>query len=249
MIGTSLYVLQEKLLFRPTVLAQDYRFNFSHPFEELFLDTKDNAIINAVHFKAKDSKGVILYFHGNAGDLSKWGTIAEYFVGKNYDVFVMDYRSYGKSTGTLSETALYDDAQICYSLLKEHYPENKITIYGRSLGTAIAAKVAANNSPKQLILETPYFSIVDVAKTRFPFMPVSLMMSYQFPTHQFISNVTCDIHIFHGTNDYVVPFSSGERLFNSSPKDKTSFSIIKNAGHNNLIDFKLYHDKINVLLP
>ena len=249
MIGTSLYFFQEKILFRPTVLTQDYQYNFNHPFEELFLKTEDNAVINALHFKAKDSKGVILYFHGNAGDLSRWGTITEYFVNLNYDVLVMDYRTYGKSTGTLSEQALYKDAQMCYNVLKTSYNEDQITVYGRSLGTGIATKIAAINSPKQLILETPYYSIIDVAKTRFPFMPVSYIMNYELPTHQFINDVKCNIHMFHGTADYVVPYGSGEKLFRVSPKDRTIFTTIENAGHNNLIDFELYHQKIKSILP
>jgi uncharacterized protein len=248
MIASSLYFFQEKILFRPTVLAQDYQYNFSYPFEELFLETEDNAVINALHFKARNSKGVILYFHGNAGDLSRWGTITEYFVSLNYDVLVMDYRTYGKSTGTLSEEVLYKDAQMCYNILKQSYDENQITVYGRSLGTAIAANVAASNNPKQLILETPYYSMVDVAKTRFPFMPISYLLNYELPTHQFINHVKCNIHMFHGTNDNVVPFSSGEKLFKVSPQDRTTLTTIKNAGHNNLIDFELYHQQIKILL-
>ena len=249
MIGTSLYFFQEKMLFRPTTLAQDFQYSFNHPFEELFLKAEDGAVINALHFKSKESKGAILYFHGNAGDLSRWGTITEYFVNLNYDVFVMDYRTYGKSTGILSEKALYNDAQLCYDALKTSYNENEITIYGRSLGTAIATKTAASNNPKQLILETPYYSIVDVAKIRFPFMPVSYLMNYELPTHKFINDVRCPIYMFHGTDDYVVPYSSGEKLFNGSPKDQVIFVTIKNAGHNNLIDFDLYHQQIKVILP
>jgi len=248
MITTSLYFFQEKILFRPTILAQDYQYNFSYPFEELFLKTKDDAVINALHFKARNSKGVILYFHGNAGDLSRWGTITEYFVSMNYDVLVMDYRTYGKSTGVLSEEALYKDAQMCYNVLKQTYNEDQITVYGRSLGTAIATKVAATNTPKQLILETPYYSIVDVAKSRFPFMPISYLMNYELPTYQFINDVKCNIYMFHGTNDNVVPFSSGEKLHQVAPQNRTTFTTIKNAGHNNLIDFELYHQQIKVLL-
>ena len=114
MVGTLLYFMQEKLMFFPTVLSQNYKYQFNHSFEELFLRTDETTIINAIHFKVEKPKGVILYFHGNAGDLSRWGTITEYFVEKNYDVLVMDYRTYGKSTGVLSEKVLYSDAQYCY---------------------------------------------------------------------------------------------------------------------------------------
>ncbi len=249
MIGSALYFLQEKILFRPTVLNQTYVYKFSHSFEELFLKADDNAVINALHFKAEEPKGVILYFHGNAGDLSRWGNITTYFVEKNYDVLVMDYRTYGKSTGALSEHALYSDAQMCYDYLKDRYNENDITIYGRSLGTGIGTYIAANNKPKQLILETPYYDIPDVAKQRFPLFAVNAMLHYKLPSYEFIQDVTCKISMIHGTDDYVVPFKSGEKLFMVAPKNLTSITVIEKGSHNNLIQFEAYHNKIKEILP
>ena len=249
MIGTALYFLQEKILFRPTVLNQTHVFKFSNPFDELFLKSEDNAVINALHFKAEESKGVILYFHGNAGDLSRWGKITEYFVDKNYDVLVMDYRTYGKSTGALSEHALYGDAQLCYDFLKELYAEKDISVYGRSLGTGIATYIASKNKPKQLILETPYFDIPDVAKHRFPFFAVNSLLHYKLPTNEFVQNVTCKISMLHGTDDYVVPLKSGEKLFKVAPQNLASFTVIENGGHNDLIKFDSYHSKIEEILP
>jgi fermentation-respiration switch protein FrsA (DUF1100 family) len=249
MIGTTLYFLQEKIIFRPTVLNKSYVYKFSFPYEELFFKADDGAVINALHFKAENSKGVILYFHGNAGDLSRWGKITTYFVEKDYDVLVMDYRSYGKSTGTLSEHALYSDAQLCYDYLKEHYKENEISVYGRSLGTGIATYTASKNKPKQLILETPYYSIIDVAKYRFPFFAIEQLIHYKLPTHEFIKNVDCKISMLHGTDDYVVPFKSGEKLFQVAPQNFTSFTVIENGSHNDLIKFDSYHTKIKEILP
>ena len=249
MIGTSLYFLQEKVLFRPTVLNQNHVFKFSNSFEELFLKTDDKAIINAIHFKVENPKGVLLYFHGNAGDLSRWGIITEYFVDMNYDVLVMDYRTYGKSTGTLSEHALYSDAQFCYNYLKERYIENEISVYGRSLGTGIATFIASVNNPRQLILETPYYNIIDVAEHRFPLFPVKYLMHYKLPSNEFIQKVKCHISILHGTDDYVVPIKSGEKLFEISPQDLTTFTAIENGSHNDLINFETYRKKIQEILP
>ena len=248
MVGTLLYFLQEKMLFHPTVLSQDFKFEFSHPFEELFLKTDDGAVINAIHFKTENPKGVILYFHGNAGDLSRWGIIAEFFVEKQYDVLVMDYRTFGKSTGALNEKAFYKDATYCYNYLKEEYGEHDITVYGRSLGTALATYIASRNKPKHLILETPYYSIGDVAQFRFPIFPTKYLLKYKFPSYQFIQKVECPISIFHGTEDHVVPFSSGKKLFEMAPKHHKEFIIIEGGNHNNLIDFTLYHNQIKKLL-
>lgn len=248
MFISSLYFLQDKLMFLPTFLAQDYQYQFNFPFEELFFKTEEDAIINALHFKAENPKGVILYFHGNAGDLSRWGTIVEYFVAKNYDVLVMDYRTYGKSTGTLSEAAFYHDAQFCYDYLKERYEESEITIYGRSLGTGIATYIASRNQPKQLILETPYYSMVDVAKRRFPIVPVKQLMRYELPNHKYIKLVKCPITMFHGTDDKVIPLESAEKLFRSLSNDKVNFTVIEDGNHNNLIDFEAYHNVVDKVL-
>lgn len=248
MVSTLLYFLQEKMLFLPTVLDQNYVFEFSQPFEELFLKTDEDAIINAIHFKAENPKGVILYLHGNAGDLSRWGTITEYFVEKKYDVLVIDYRTYGKSTGTLSEQALYNDVQFCYNYLKARYNEDSITLYGRSLGTGMATYLASKNKPKQLILETPYYSIADVAQSRFPMLPVKKLLKYKLPSFQYIKKVSCPVLIFHGTEDLVVPYQSAKKLFETSPKPKTTFITIKNGTHNNLKEFEEYHNAINSFL-
>lgn len=247
-VGSLLYFLQEKLLFLPTTLEQSYRFDFVHSFEELFLNTDEGAIINAIHFKVENPKGVILYFHGNAGDLSRWGTVAEYFVGMEYDVLVMDYRTYGKSVGALSEQAFYDDAQFCYNYLKGFYAEHEITLYGRSLGTGIATYLTSKNNPKQLILETPYYSITDVAVSRFPMFPVAKLLKYKFPNFQFIEQVKCPITIFHGTEDEVVPFHSSKKLYETAPKALTTFIEIDGGNHGDLIDFEVYHSQIKKVL-
>ncbi len=247
MIGSALYFFQEKLLFFPSTLKKNYQYQFQYEFEELFLKTDKNTIINALHFKVESPKGVILYFHGNAGDLSRWGTVAEYFVAQDYDVLIMDYRTYGKSIGKLSEDAIYSDAQYCYDYLLKQYSEDEITVYGRSLGTGIASYVASKNNPKQLILETPYFSILDVAKDRFPILPVKQLLKYQFPTYQFLPKATCPITIIHGTADAVVPYASGEKLSELNIEN-LNFITVEDAGHNNLIEFEAYHSIINTIL-
>ena len=248
MIGSSLYYLQEKLMFFPSELEENFQYQFNYPFEELFLKTDDAAVINALHFKAEESKGVILYFHGNAGDLSRWGIVTEYFVEKNYDVLVIDYRTYGKSKGKLSEVAFYLDGQFCYDYLKQQYSESDIMLYGRSLGSGIATYLASKNNPKQFILESPYYSIMDVAKHRFPIFPLKKLLRYKFPSYEYIKNVKCSISIFHGTEDAVIPIKSAKKLYDVCFKDKTEFTIIEGGGHNHLVEFKEYQERINKIL-
>jgi fermentation-respiration switch protein FrsA (DUF1100 family) len=237
------YFFQEKLIFLPTKLSQEYTYTFQADFDEIFLQTDDGANLNALHFYAKDPKGVILYFHGNSGDLSRWGKIVLPFVDMGYDVLVMDYRNYGKSTGEISEEALYQDAQLFYNYVEDKYATN-IIIYGRSLGTGIATHLASKNPSKKLILETPFYSLLDVAKARFPFLPLKQLLRYKMPSYQFIKEVQCPIRIFHGTEDAVVSYDSGKKLFDSIPQTDKKLYTVPEGSHNNLNEFETYWEGI-----
>jgi|TARA_R100000479_G_scaffold70100_3_gene33861 hypothetical protein len=240
----GMYLLQEKLIFLPTQLPQEHTYSFEQPFTEFFLEAEDGARLNALHFKVENPKGVILYFHGNAGNLDRWGEIASFFTQFNYDVVVMDYRTYGKSTGKLSEKSLYKDAQLFYDYILKRFPENEVTVYGRSLGTTFAAYVASANNPKKLILETPFYSMTNVAKKRFPVLPVAQLLKYRFPTNTFMNKINCPVVIFHGTNDDVVPYESGKKLAKTIPKEQLNFITVPEGGHNNLIEFQLYRESV-----
>ena len=231
------YFLQEKIIFLPTTLPQNYAYSFSEYFEEVFLTADDGARLNALWFKREDPKGLVLYFHGNAGNLARWGEITVPFVRKGYDVLVMDYRTYGKSTGKLSESALYSDAQLFYDFAAEHYEENEILLYGRSLGTGLATKLAAKNKPARLLLETPYFSLLDIGVKRFPWLPVKWFMKYPMRTYEFTQEVSCPVRVFHGTDDKVIPYDAGLRLFDTIPIRNKVFHTIEGGGHNNLDTF------------
>ncbi|MCH5715632.1 alpha/beta hydrolase [Niabella hibiscisoli] len=129
----GLVMFQQKLIFRPEKLEASYQFSFDRAFKELHFQRADGAMLNALYFTVAQPKGVILYFHGNKGSLKRWGTIASAFTQYNYNVLVMDYRSYGKSTGELSEVNLQNDARFFYKELQKQFPEDHIIVYGRSL--------------------------------------------------------------------------------------------------------------------
>ncbi len=247
-IFVALYFLQEKMIFIPDVLQQDYSYEFSENFEEVFLKTEDGAKLNALHFMVENPKGVILYFHGNAGELSRWGIVVQKFVELNYDVLVMDYRTYGKSTGKLSQNALYSDAQLFYDYLLKSYTEAEIVVYGRSLGTTFATYVAAENHPKQLILEAPFYSLDEVASKRFPIYPVGWFLKFHFPTYQYLKDVSCPITIFHGTDDLVVNYRNSEKLSKIETKEKLTFIAIPGGTHHNLVTYEAYKTTLDTIL-
>lgn len=235
------YLLQEKFIFLPTTLDRDYQYTFDQDFEELFIETSDGASLNALHFKLEKPRGIIVYYHGNAGDLSRWGNITSYFTEHNYEVLVMDYRTYGKSTGKLSEEALYSDASLFYEKAKQLFPENQIIVYGRSLGSAMASYVASKNKPKKLILETPFYDLRRLVKKKVSYFPaISGLLKYKFPTAEFVNDVTCPITIIHGTKDGVVPFESAELLYSTIDPAQRKLVVVPEGKHNNLITFPHY---------
>jgi len=248
LIGVLLYFFQEKMLFLPEVLPLTYQFEFDTPFEEVFLETEDGERLNALHFKNEKPDGVILYFHGNAGSLKRWGQLVQPLVKKNYDVLVMDYRGYGKSSGSFDKNLLLDDAKNWYSYINTHFKESEITVYGRSLGTGFASYVASRYSPKQLILETPYSSISDVASSRFPIYPTNLLVRFQFEPIVYLEKPDFPVTIFHGTADGIVPYRYGRKLFSSMDTEQKQLITIPKGKHNNLIQFEQYHRGIDSTL-
>jgi uncharacterized protein len=244
-------LFQEKFLFRNTKLAMDYQYEFKGDFEEMWFTPEANVRLNALYFKTDSTKrkGLIVYFHGNADDLRRWGKHAIDFTKNDYDILMIDYRQFGKSTGELSETALHSDAAYVYEWAKKRFPENQIIVYGRSLGTGIATRLASENKPKMLLLETPYVNLSDVVNSYFPLIPYSSILKYQFRTDLCIKQVQCPIHFFHGTKDAVVPYKSSLKLatlLNKKPSE--ILTTIPNGEHKNLGEFQEYHTALDSLL-
>ncbi|QVL57039.1 MAG: alpha/beta fold hydrolase [Simkaniaceae bacterium] len=247
------YYHQEDMLFRKAALPDNYAFSFEEPFEELFFETEAGARINALYFTAEKPKGAVIYFHGRGGNLSgNWGRVSKEFTSRGYDLFIMDYRGFGKSRGKLSERALCHDADYCYNYISTRYPENQIVIYGRSLGTGIATYVASHNDPKNLILESPYFSILDLTPRQLPYLPrflIPMLLKYHFRTDQWIVRVDSPIHIFHGTEDELVPFDSSTRLLKLiKEKRNASLISIENGKHNHLRFHPTYQKVLDQIL-
>jgi pimeloyl-ACP methyl ester carboxylesterase len=238
MLG-ALFTAQEKLIFFPETLPADYRYQFSRPVEEVFLNAEDGAKINALHFTDLASRGVTLYFHGNAGSLRSWGSLSEEILPLSFDLFIPDYRGFGKSTGKMSEKALHADAKLAYDYLRKQYPAEKIIVYGRSIGTGIAVKLASEQPAAALVLETPYTNLVDLAKAHYPMLPASLLLSYTLRSDEWINQVKCPVLIMHGTADQVVPYALGKKLAEKAGS-AASFVSIPGGSHNNLSAYPEY---------
>lgn len=246
-ICTVFYFFQHYFFFRPEILPKQFVYRYPFPFEEIDFDMEDGGKINALLFKVPNSRGVIIYFKGNSRSLKGWGKFAKDFVSKGYDFFIFDYRGFGKSSGRRTENILYNDGQMVYKWISERYPEDKIVVYGRSLGSGIAARVASWNKPRMLILDAPYYSFLKQIK-RFGFLlPLNLLLRYHIRTDHFLRKATCPVFIIHGDRDKLIPYRHGQMLHELVP-NKSALITIEGAHHNNLPEFAAYHEQLYDLL-
>ncbi len=248
-VGIILYYFQEKMIFHPEVLDENYQYDFPFPFKEVNIPYTRESNINIVQFQPADSivKGVVLYFHGNGQNISRYAAHAPLFTKNSYEVWMIDYPGYGKSTGELNEQMLYDWALIFYKLARARFSPDSIVLYGRSLGTGIAAQLAAVRDCKALLLEAPYYSLPSLAAAKAPIYPVNQMIKYKFPTYQYLKEVTAPVIIFHGTEDGLIPFSQSKRLVPYLKKGDELVSV-EGAGHNNCLAFEEYKRKLDSIL-
>jgi pimeloyl-ACP methyl ester carboxylesterase len=241
------YLIQERFIFKPEKLAADFEFKYEAPFREVQFEPEQGVKISGIHFYTENPNGLILYFHGNTRSIKGWGKYARDFYRFQYDVLLVDYRGFGKSTGKRSEAALLSDMQYVYQKLCLQYPEDHILVYGRSMGSGFATKLAADNRPRYLLLDAPYFSFKKVAERFLPFLPIRILLRYHLRTDQWIQKVKCHTYIIHGTRDWLIPLRHSEKLQQLNPHRITLIRI-HGGGHNNLPSFPEYHNFIRDIL-
>jgi pimeloyl-ACP methyl ester carboxylesterase len=246
-LSILVYFFQEKLIFKPEKLKQDFKFKYDAPFKEYFFDIEPGVRINGLHFYRENPKGLILYFHGNSRSIKGWAKYAKDFYRYNYDVGLVDYRGFGKSTGKRSEKEMLNDMQFIYNKLKERYSEDYLIIYGRSLGSGFATKLASDNNPRYLILDSPYFNFTRVLERFFPILPIRIVLRFQLRTDKWIQKVKCHTYIIHGTKDRLIPIRHSEALQKINPS-KITLIRIQGGGHNNLPSFDEYHNFLRDIL-
>lgn len=237
-----LYFNQEKLLFFPSKTPKDYRYRFAESFEELDFEVEKGLSLNALLFKTQKQarKGVVFFLHGNGGAIEGWGEGAWLYTQNAYDVLYLDYRSYGKSEGKISnENQLVEDAQVVYDYLKERYGEEQIVVSGTSMGTGIATRIAAQNKPMKLLLNAPYWSLQSLAleKVKVKVVP-SFLIKYKFQTYKHLQKVKCYVVVLHGNLDEVIPHEHSLRL--EKELSNIEVNIIEGFGHNDLSSSREY---------
>lgn len=228
-----LYFFQERLLFVPSKLESNYKFEFDAKFEEINLNV-EGAILNGLHFYASKPKGAVLFFHGNAGSLKGWGKFGEFYTKLGYDFYVFDYRGYGKSSGEIrSERELMSDSEAMMRRALEDFSAKDITLMGYSLGSGLATRIAGKFEVPRLILVAPYFKFDELASSKVFFVP-KFIVKYKIPTVSFIKEAKdTDISIIHGKFDDLIDISNSYKLVKHLKQDDKFYEI--EAGHNDIL--------------
>lgn len=228
-----LFYQQENVIFHPDKLPSNYQFHFQSDFKEISIKTRDGVKLHGLLFTVNFSQGLIFYLHGNAGSLDSWGGIAPTYTNLNYDIFILDYRGFGKSEGKISsEKQLHQDIQTAYDTLKVTYPEPKIIIIGYSIGTGPAARLASINKPQRLILQAPYYSLIDILHYRYAYVP-NFLLRYTLKTYKFLKKTEVPVTIFHGNEDEVIYYESSLKL-KKFLKPTDSYKTLKGQDHHGM---------------
>ena len=240
-LGGLIYFFQHRFFFQPEKLSPDFKFAYDHlKAEEKTVETEPGVKINYLHFQVPNPKGVVIYLKGNTKSIKGWGKFAIDFTRLGYEVVMMDYRGFGKSTGKRTSEGMKRDSQFIYDIVKEEFTEDKIVLYGRSLGAGFAARLAARNNPRLLILTSPLYSLLRTIHRYLPFMPAKPFLRYNMATFQYLKEVRCPIKIIHGSDDRLVPINTAVDLSEINP-ELTRLYVILRAGHIDIHQFEEYH--------
>ncbi|MHB8810193.1 MAG: alpha/beta hydrolase [Desulfobulbaceae bacterium] len=225
-----LFCMQDRLLFYPNLPSREITATptkIGLNFEPVTITTSDHVRIKGWFVPAPQAKGVLLFLHGNAGNISHRLDSLAIFHRLGLSTLIIDYRGYGESEGRISEQGTYLDAQAAWRYLTETRgvaPE-EIIIFGRSLGGAVAAHLAARTSPAGLILESVFSSVPDMAAQLYPVFPVRLLARYQYDVKKAVRTITCPLLVIHSPDDEIIPFAQGVKVYEAAGAPKEFLEI------------------------
>jgi len=221
------YFLQPGMIFFPIAELKATPKNWGLVYEDVSLTTSDNIMVNGWYLPATKSKQVVLFFHGNGGNMSHRGESLKIFNSLGLNVFIIDYRGYGKSEGSMSEQGFYLDAFTAWQYLvnKRGFKPQDIIIFGRSLGGAVATQLATVVDQKALIVESTFSSVKDMASMLRPVISNIVYLRYKFNTKKVINQVNSPLLLMHSKQDEIVPYELGEKVFKAANSPKYFFEL------------------------
>lgn len=238
--GLALYVyfFQERLVYFPELPSRRVEVtpaSVGLAFEPVTLATEDGEILAGWFVPAPSPRGTVLYLHGNGGNIGHRVEVVRDFHELGLGVLIFDYRGYGASSGSPGEEGTYRDAVAAWRHLTEtrRIPAASIVLFGESLGGAIAAWLAERHAPGAVVLYAAFSSIADMARALYPFLPARLVARLGYDTRAALPHVACPVLIMHSSEDEIVPYAQGERLFAAAPGRKKLVAL--RGGHNDAL--------------
>ncbi|MBI3187108.1 MAG: alpha/beta hydrolase [Gammaproteobacteria bacterium] len=229
------YFMQSSLIFYPDIAGRELVTTpemIGLAYQDIELHTEDNIKLHGWFIPNKNAKGTVLFFHGNAGNISHRLDSIDIFHRMDLNVFIIDYRGYGQSEGDITENGTYQDAEAAWKYLThtQGISDNKIIIFGQSLGASIAGWLASRHTPAALIIESGFTSVPAMGQRLYPFLPVRWLARYQYNTKQYVSAVACPVMVAHSKDDEIIPYDEGREIFDAAPEPKRFLEM--RGGHN-----------------
>jgi hypothetical protein len=244
------FFMQAKLIYYPNMPSRELTTSprdIGLDYESVTITTSDRIKLHGWFVPAQQERGVLLFFHGNAGNISHRLDLLEIFHNLDLSSLIIDYRGYGQSQGQVTEQGTYLDAEAAWQYLTRgrNIPVENIVIFGMSLGGAIAANLAARQQPAALILGSSFTSVPDMGAHLYPILPVRLLSRFRYDTRESLKSVTCPVLVIHSPDDEIIPFINGSKLFEAAKEPKSFLEI--HGGHNDgfLTSGKLYVDGLD----
>jgi len=249
-ITALVYFRQSSLIYYPNIAGRNLDASpqqIGLAFEDVELLTEDKVRLHGWFIPSDNARGTLLFFHGNAGNISHRLDSIAIFNRMNLDVFIFDYRGYGQSQGRVSETGTYLDAEAAWFYLVETraIDADEIIVFGRSLGASIAAWLASRHRPAALILESSFSSVPSMAQRLYPFLPVKWLSNFSYDTRQYVSHIECPLLVAHSKHDEIIPYAEGRLVFDAAPADKQFLDM--RGGHNDgfIATGQAYSDRLS----
>jgi len=231
----SACAIENRMIFQPTAFIERTPADVGLKFEDVVFTARDGVRLHGWFVPHRNADFTLVWFHGNAGNIGhRIENIKLLHELVRINVFIFDYRGYGRSEGQPSEEGTYLDGSAALEVIGDKLGDEKrkkIILFGRSLGAAIATEMAIRFDSQALILESPFVSIAEMARTIVPFLPIGPFLKTQYNVAERIKKIRVPLLVLHGDRDEIVPIEQGKKVFDAAPQPKT-FIAIAGAAHN-----------------
>ena len=234
-LSLYLYLMQSRMIFYPDIAGRELIStpeNIGLAYQDVAFVSEDNIKLHGWFIPEEKAKATVLFFHGNAGNISHRLDSIALFHRLGLNVFIIDYRGYGQSEGKTTEKGTYRDAEAAWNYLHQTQgiSAKQIIIFGRSLGASIASKLASEHTPAALIIESGFTSVPSMGQRFYPFLPVRWLTYFKYDTKEYVKNISCPVMVAHSKDDEIIPYDEGLEIFAAAPEPKQFLEM--QGGHN-----------------